>query len=130
MKVLDASALLSYLEKKGRYVHVQNSLSEASATQHPLQMTTVNWGEVYYVLIQQYGAAEAEKIMRLIATFPIALTSADEELTHRAAYYKGTKKLPYADCFAAALAKKHKAELLTADKDFKILGREIKIVWI
>ena len=130
MKVLDASALLAYLEKNGRYQVVQCALTEASGKLQKLWMTTVNWGEVYYILIQHYGIAEAERIMQLISTFPIAMAPADEALTRRAAYYKGTKKLPYADCFAAALAKMHKAQLITKDKDFRILRHEIKITLI
>jgi len=38
--------------------------------------------------------------------------------------------MSYADCFAAALAKLHKAELVTGDKDFKQVESEIKILWI
>ena len=35
-----------------------------------------------------------------------------------------------ADCFAAALAKAHKADLYTGDLEFKAVEHEIKIVWI
>ncbi len=130
MKVLDSSALLSYLEKKGRYQVVQNALAEASGKQQKLLMATVNWGEVYYILIGRLGFAEAQRIMQLVSTFPIALAPADEFLTQEAAYYKATKKLPYADCFAAALAKMHKAALITTDRDFRILKHEIKITFV
>jgi hypothetical protein len=35
-----------------------------------------------------------------------------------------------ADCFAAALAKIRKVELVTGDPEFKELEKEIKIVWL
>jgi predicted nucleic acid-binding protein len=35
-----------------------------------------------------------------------------------------------ADCFAAALAKREKAEIYTGDPEFKTAEREIKIVWL
>jgi predicted nucleic acid-binding protein len=34
-----------------------------------------------------------------------------------------------ADCFAAALAKREKAEIYTGDPEFRAVAREIKVVW-
>ena len=36
----------------------------------------------------------------------------------------------YGDCFAAALAKLRKTELLTGDEEFRQIEKEIKILWI
>jgi hypothetical protein len=47
-----------------------------------------------------------------------------------AAKYKAFKKMPYAGCFAAALAKSEKAALLTGDPEFKEVEKEIRIVWL
>jgi len=38
--------------------------------------------------------------------------------------------LPYADCFAAALSKDWKAELVTGDRDFEMVQSEIKIQFL
>ena len=51
-------------------------------------------------------------------------------LAKQAALYKSAKKLPYADCFAAALAKLRRGEIFTGDMDFKELENEIRIIWI
>ena len=48
----------------------------------------------------------------------------------QAAIYKATKKLAYADAFAAALAKILNAELVTGDPEFKEIENEIKIGWL
>jgi uncharacterized protein with PIN domain len=40
------------------------------------------------------------------------------------------KKLSYADCFAAALAKMSKAELISGDDEFTLVESEIKIAWL
>ncbi len=66
----------------------------------------------------------------MISTFPIELVDADLELAKHAALLKVTHKLPYVDCFAAALAKTRKATLVTGDKDFKPLEGEIKVSWL
>jgi ribonuclease VapC len=130
VKVLDACALMTYLEKEQGYQKVKEFFVKAAESEKNLLMTTVNWGKVFYVLAQDYGIAEAEKIQRIVETFPIEFVPVDLSLAKQAALYKATKKLPYAACFAAALAKLHKGELITGDKEFKSLEDEIKIVWI
>jgi predicted nucleic acid-binding protein len=52
------------------------------------------------------------------------------ELTRQAAAFKARGGLSYADCFAAALAKERKLELLTGDPEFKTLEKDIKISWL
>lgn len=54
----------------------------------------------------------------------------DLELVRQAAIFKATKRLSYADCFAAALAKLHNAELVTGDPEFRAVETEIKIGWL
>jgi predicted nucleic acid-binding protein len=38
-------------------------------------------------------------------------------------------KLPYTDCFAAALATRRKASLATSDKDFAIVEKKLDMLW-
>ena len=55
----------------------------------------------------------------------------DLELVRQAAVFKATKKMSYADCFAAALAKLTNAELVTGDREFKVVESELKkIRWL
>jgi predicted nucleic acid-binding protein len=54
----------------------------------------------------------------------------DLELIRQAAAFKATKKMSYADCFAAALAKLRNAELLTGDRDFKAVESDLKVGWL
>ena len=128
--VLDASALMSYLEKEPGYEKVKNLLARAAESERNLLMSAVNWGEVFYVLIKSYGQQEGEKIMSLIETFPIEVVDADIETARQAALYKAIRKLPYADSFAAALTKLRKGELVTGDKEFHMVESEIKITWL
>jgi predicted nucleic acid-binding protein len=130
VKVLDASALMAYLEKEPGYEKVKDLFVRAADDGKNLLMCAVNWGEVFYILVRGYGINEAEKIQTLIETFPIEFVSADLALTRQAAIYKATRKLPYADSFAAALAKLRKGELITRDREFKAIESEVKILWI
>jgi predicted nucleic acid-binding protein len=80
--------------------------------------------------LRTYGRERAEEVAQLIARLPIELIPADLDLARQAAEFKATKKMSYADCFAASLAKLRKAELVTGDKEFKQVEREVKILWI
>jgi predicted nucleic acid-binding protein len=61
---------------------------------------------------------------------PLDVAPLDRELAESAAHLKNEQDLGLADAFAAALAKSRKAELVTADTEFKALGKEIKINWL
>jgi predicted nucleic acid-binding protein len=52
------------------------------------------------------------------------------ELAKQAAIFKSSKKMSYADCFAAALAKQRRVELVTGDKEFRQVEGEVTILWI
>ena len=129
-KILDASALVAYLWKQSGYEKVQDFLTKATGGEKRLLMTTVNLGEVYYLLLRDHGLEDADKILKIIETLPIDFVEVDMKLVKQAAVYKATKKLPYADCFVAALAKLQKGEVITGDKEFKAIENEVKIVWI
>ena len=129
-KVLDASALIAYLEKETGYEVLEDLFSKAVEAEKKLLMSTVNWGEVYYILARDHGLKNGEGVIGIIQTFPIDLVPADINLARQAALYKYSKKLPYADCFAAALTKLHKGELITCDKEFRLVDEDIKILWL
>ena len=130
VKILDASALVAYLWKQSGYEKVQDFLTKATGDEKRLLMTTVNLGEVYYLLLRDHGLEDADKILKIIETLPIDFVEVDMRLAKQAAVYKATKKIPYVDCFVAALAKLQKGELITGDKEFKTIENEVKIVWI
>ena len=130
VKVLDASALMVYLEKEPGYEKVKDLFIRSAESDKEILMTAVNLGEVYYVLIKNHGLNEADEIMHLIHTFPIEIVSIDLALSKQAAIFKVAKKLPFVDSFAAALAKLRKGELVTSDKDFKAVEGDIKILWV
>lgn len=129
-QVLDAHAVLVYLEKEPGYEKVRDVLSRAAETDKNLLMTAVNWGEVFYSTKRKKGEGVAEEVMKILDSFPIEVVDVDKILARQAGSYKSDKRMSYADCFAAALAKMKKAELITGDKEFKEVEDEIKILWI
>ena len=130
VKVLDSWALLAYFEGEESGSKVTEILKEAADKQKTLLLSVINWGEVLYVIETRYGKEKRDEIDHLMNQMHLEIVDADKELTRQAAHWKAAKKLPYADCFAAALAKIRKASLVTGDKDFKHMGDELKIDWL
>jgi predicted nucleic acid-binding protein len=89
----------------------------------------VNWGEVYYSTWRAKGPGIARKVLDDIAQLPLEIVDADLELTRSAAELRAEHKLPYTDCFAAALAVNRKASLATSDKDFAHVEKRLEILW-
>ncbi len=129
MKVLDSHALMIYLEKEPGYEVVRDILCSAAESGKPCFMSRVNWGEIFYLAYRE-SPNKAEEISALIDTFPIEITDIGRELARQAAIFKATRKMSYADCFSAALAKIKKSELVTGDREFKTVEDEIKVLWL
>jgi len=89
----------------------------------------VNWGEIYYATMRAVSREAAEQKAREIASLPIEIVGVGEDLAlaRQAAVFKATKRMAYADCFAAALAKLHSAELVTGDPEFRQLEGTLRL---
>jgi predicted nucleic acid-binding protein len=128
--VLDASALISFFEDRAGGDAVEKLVSESLSGKIVLMMSIVNWGEVYYSAWQARGHDAAQQMAAEISQLPIELVNADFELTKSAAELRAKYRLPYADCFAAALSKVQAAELVTSDQDFAKVRSEIGIQFL
>ena len=128
--VLDSFALLAFLRGEAGDDKVAALLEKAGERDLPLPMTEVNYAEVQYIILRKDGAARWADVARDLPTLPIEFHPADRELSDLAADFKSRFSLSLADAFAAALARKHKAELVTGDPEFKAVEKEIKINWL
>ena len=132
-KVLDSWALIALFNEEPVAEQVEKLLHAATAGRHTLLMSVVNWGEIYYTTLRRGGESAAKSIASDIAQMPITLVPVDSpnlDLVRQAAIFKATKKMSYADCFGAALAKLRRAEFVTGDSEFKAVERELKIAWL
>ena len=128
--VLDASAIMAFFEDRSGAEKVEELLARAAETKRLLLMSVVNWGEVYYSVWRAHGEQVASDTLKEIAHLPIEIVSVDIDLAKLAASLQGRHNLPYADCFAGALAQDRKATLVTADKDFERIASHVKISWL
>ncbi|MBM3702640.1 MAG: type II toxin-antitoxin system VapC family toxin [Actinobacteria bacterium] len=129
-RILDAHGLLVFLEKEAGFEKVGSFFINAVEKNNNLLMTSVNYGEVYYIILRECGQEKLNEIEKIITTLPIDIINVDVQLAREAARFKATKKISYADCFTAALAKLNKGEIITGDKEFKTLEDKVKILWL
>jgi uncharacterized protein with PIN domain len=127
--VLDASAVMTFFENRPGADKVEELLHLGVAGKRQLLMSVVNWGEVYYSTWRAHGPGVARKILEDISQLPIELVDATLDLTRAAAELRASHKLPYTDCFAAALAAHRKASLATSGQDFSAVEKKIDILW-
>ena len=128
-RVLDAHALMAYLEKEPGYEKVRDAFVDASEKGVRLLMSVVNYGEVYYSVLRECGPRVTEDVEKTIRALPVEIVNADMALAREAGRFKVKYKISYADCFAAALAKSLKAELITGDPEFASVEGDVKILW-
>ena len=131
--VLDAHALMVLFNDEPGAEKIERILIKAESGSPKLLMSVVNWGEIYYSILRGASQEMAEAKAHEIAGMQIELVPVDAddlELVRQAAAFKATRKMSYADCFAAALAKIKNAELVTGDREFKQLARDVKIHWL
>jgi predicted nucleic acid-binding protein len=128
--VFDSHALLKLLRDEPGAEEVEKILTEAARRDEPAHMTEINYAEVQYIVRRKDGEAAWQTIARELVAAPIQFHVADRVLADSAADFKTRFKISLADAFAAALAKIKNAELVTGDREFKQLTRDVKIHWL
>jgi len=128
--VFDSFAMIAFFEDEQGAARVEKALRQLFAKKARGWMSIINWGEVYYCTYRENGPEAAVDVASRLADYPIELIEADQELTQEAAILKGKYRVAYADCFAVALAKRKKAEILTGDPEFKKFKEKLTINWI
>jgi predicted nucleic acid-binding protein len=128
--VLDAWAIMAYLEDEPAGKLVADWIADAHENGIAVMLTVVNAGEIWYTLAREVSEAEANNSIAELRELGIEMVDVDWKLTHAAAQLKARHRMSYADCYAAALAKEEKAELVTGDGEFKQVEGDVKIRWL
>ena len=125
--VLDANALVRLFRNAPGADAVDELVRQAKAGRAHLSISVVNLTEVLYVLARYFGQGKAllciDKARRVAE--PVA---ADEQIAIDTAILRIRYKLGLADCFAAELAMRTGATLVTADPEFAKLGKHLKVL--
>ena len=128
--ILDSWAVMAYLGDENAGEKTAEIIANAHENKIPLKMSILNVGEVWYTMARRTSEHEADKVVDELRELGIEFIDADWKMTRIAASYKSKYEMSYADCFAAALAREEKADLVTGDNEFKEVEMDIKVIWL
>ena len=128
--VLDSWAILAYLGDETASQEAADLIASANENRTPMYITSVNAGEVWYILAREVSESDADKAIADLVRLGIEFVPVDWNLARTAAGFKAVKRMSYADCFAAALTKERRCDLVTGDDEFRQVQNEINIRWL
>ena len=118
--LLDTSALICYLAG-------EKEADEVARLRMFSSIPFIAFTELYYLLWDKRGRAEADKIYGFVKSWHIPTIFPNERILLTAGRLKAQYGLGIADSFIAACAYETGDELLTKDNDYRILEKEITI---
>ena len=128
--VFDSWAIIAFYEDEPAGKQVAEIIAEANERGTPLWMSVVNAGEVWYIIARRTSEAEADATIAELQSLGIQFDSAEWKISRQAALFKSKHTMSYADAFAAALAVQKNAHLVTGDREFKQVEKEVDLLWL
>lgn len=121
--LLDTSALIAYLSNEGEAYAVTKCLQESAIPFMALS-------ELYYLTWAKKGQAEADFIYGIVLSWKLPTFLPNERVILTAGRLKAQYRMGIADSYIAAMAIEGKLLLVTKDKDFQAVEKEVKVHWI
>ncbi len=125
--VLDANALVRLFRNQDGAARIQDLLIQADKKLVSLRISVVNLAEVLYIYAKFSTLEKARTAVQKVKGL-VEFVSPDTEQALAAAVLRSRYKLGLADCFAAELAMRTRATLVTADPEFAKLGKQLKVL--
>ncbi len=128
--VLDSYALIAYLEDEPGADRIEKIFEKVKDGGCQVLMSAISWGEVYYSMFRSKGEDKAEDVLIVIEQLPVEIVGVDRNTVYQASRLKARYSVSFADCFAAALAVKRNCKVITGDKEFQRLEKEVSVEWL
>jgi predicted nucleic acid-binding protein len=121
--LLDTSALVAYLANESGSQIVARCRNAAAI---PFIALT----ELYYLIWSRKGRVEADFHYGIVKSWKLPILLPNERVLLSAGRLKAQYQMGIADSFVAALAIEGGLLLVTKDKDFQRVGKEVGLQWI
>lgn len=132
--VLDACALIAFLDDEDGADKVEEVLRRAQRDECVIYINKLNLLEIYYGVFREDGREKAEEILTRIVALPlIIIDTLTDDVFKEAGRLKAIYKISLADSIALAEAKTRGSQILTADHhEFDALDQkgEVTFHWI
>jgi ribonuclease VapC len=96
----------------------------------PIYLNAVNLGEIVYSAKRAFGDQKKIEVLAHVERLGFRILPVSNDLVFRAAEYKASFSMSFADCFALASAVEHGAVLVTGDPEFRAVGHLVTIAWV
>ncbi|HZY63609.1 MAG TPA: PIN domain-containing protein [Edaphobacter sp.] len=129
--VLDASAILRYLDGEAGAERVKAILKAHLAEECGIAISAIHWGEVAGIVFKRHGRAKMDTVLARLSAFGFEVVPATEQRAVRSALVKAERRIPYADAFGIELAGDSTEHvLITADFDAKAAEGDVRIEFL
>ena len=128
--VLDSFALVCFFHKEPGWVKVKEVFYDLSSSDRKALLSTIHWGEFYYIVKRRVGKDKAEEAIALLEHLPLTIVPVDNDLVKEAAEIKSDHTISYADSFCIALAQRTDGQILTNDPEFKSVEDIVSVIWL
>ncbi len=119
--VFDTSAVIAYLAN-------ESAASRVHALKPKAAVPFMVYSELYYLLWQRKGKAEADTFYGLVKSWDLPLLLPNERIILTAGRLKAEHRLGIADSYIAAFALLHEVPLVTKDSDYEALVPDLKLI--
>lgn len=124
--VLDSFAIMAWLKNSEPSASTVNGILLGDAD---VVMSAINIGEVAYTLRKRFRPKDAELFLSRVPNLPFEIVVPAFPDILEAATLKSRYPISYADAFAAQLALKRDAPLVTGDPEFRGIAG-LTFVWL
>lgn len=128
--LFDSHALLKLFQAEAGHEKVARMLAQAMRVGTPKYLNAINLGEIVYSTKRAFGDQKKIEVLAHVERLGFRILPVPNDLIFRAAEYKASFSMSFADCFALASAVEHGAVLVTGDPEFRAVEHLVKIAWV
>ncbi len=128
--VFDAWSILAYLDGEIVGKQVADLIADAQISKTALAMSVIDAGEMWGILASTTSENEADSSLAELMQLGIEVTNVTWSLAREAASIRSKYHVSLSRCYAAALSKQLKGELVTGETEYKCLEGLLKIKWL
>ncbi len=134
--VLDASAILRYLDDEAGAARVAEIIKSHLAGGCEAVISALHWGEVAGITCKLHGRPAMELVLSRLSSFGLPIIAADADRAVRSSLIKLRliklkREIPYVNAFGIELASDSRDHVfVTADFDFKSASRDVTIEFL
>ena len=129
--VLDASAILRYLDGEAGGDRVSEILKEQMRGSCRAIVSAIHWGEIAGRIAKSHGVQNFHSTLSQLSAMGLEVIPASGERAVNSALIKVKRKIPYADAFGVELAASTlNCVLVTSDFDLKPASQDVKIEFL